>query len=183
MPDVSPKGSGDQSWPRWGSAFSLCRDPCFILRHSSHLLVQRRHFSNPQTEWVLGAQRQELRSTRCLTASFSARPAHESCPVPSLRQKQCPLTRRKGGDPPQHIACKIEKMQSLESSLLRVMWPLCFVQLIHIFLCRLNLRTFALFQELCLSAPKWNQVFRGPEAYRMLGAPSFRKIIQSTNIM
>ena len=40
----------------------------------------------------------------------------------------------------------------------------------------------ALFQELCLSALQWKQVFRGPEASRKLGVPSFRKITQSMNI-
>ena len=43
--------------------------------------------------------------------------------------------------------------------------------------------SFALFQELCLSALQWKQVFRGPEASRKLGVPSFRKITQSTNII
>lgn len=105
MPGVCPKGSGDRSWPRWGSAFSLCGDSCFILRHSSHFLVQRRHFSNPQTEWVLGARRRALRSTRCLTASFSARPAHEACPVPSSRWKEWPRPEGRVGTPPPPAHC------------------------------------------------------------------------------
>lgn len=174
MPGVCPKGSGDRSWPRSGSAFSLCGDPCFILRHSSHFLVQRRHFSNPQTEWVLGARRRALRSTRCLTASFSARPAHEACPVPSSRRKEWPRPEGRVGIPPdpkagwgpplplpQHIACKIEKTQSLESSLLRVMRPLCFVQLTHMFLYRLNLRIFCFIPGTLLICSEVEPAFQG----------------------
>lgn len=133
MSGVFPEGSGDQPWPRWGSAFPLGSDLCFILRHSYHFLVQRRHFSNPQTKWVLEAQRRELRSTGGLPCQLLSLPCSRVLPCPFFMAKGVPPHPRQGGDfPPQHIACKIEKMQSPESSLLRVMRTLCFVQLLHI---------------------------------------------------
>ena len=145
MTGVSPEGSGDQPWPRWRSGFPLGSDPCFILRHSDPFLVQRRHFSNPQTEWVLEAQRQELRSPGGLTCQLLSSPCSRVLSCPFFTPKGVP-PKAGWGPPPtcrlRHIACKTEKMQSPESSLLKAMRPLSFVQLIHIFPYRLNLRIF-----------------------------------------
>lgn len=90
MSGVSPEGSGDQPWPRGGSAFHLGSDPCFILRHSYHFLVQRRHFSNPQTEWVLEAQRRELRSPVGLTCQLLSSPCSQILSCPFFTSKGVP---------------------------------------------------------------------------------------------
>ena len=89
--------------------------------------------------------------------------------------------RRSGPDPkagwgpphPQHIACKIEKMQSLESSLLRVMRPLCFVQLTHMFLYRLNLRSCCFIPGTLLICSEVEPAFQGTWSLEKVGSTFF----------
>ena len=177
MSGVSPEGSGDQPWPRGGSAFPLGSDPCFILRHSYHFLVQRRHFSNPQTEWVLEAQRRELRSPVGLTCQLLSSPCSQILSCPFFTSKAVPPKAGGGGPPPthclRHIACKTEKMQSPESSLLRAMRPLCFVQLIHIFPYRLNLRIFCFIPGTLFICSAVETGFQGTWSFQKVGSAFF----------
>lgn len=86
---------------------------------------------------------------------------------------------RQGGDfPPQHIACKIEKMQSPESSLLRVMRTLCFVQLLHIQMnressYRLNLRIFCFIPGTLFICSTAEPGFQGTWSLQKVGSTFF----------
>jgi len=99
-------------------------------------------------------------------------------PVLSLLYVKGSAPPRQGGGPPptrrlRHIACKTEKMQSPESSLLRAMRPLCFVQLIHIFPYRLNLRIFCFIPGTLFICSAVETGFQGTWSFQKVGSAFF----------